>query len=106
MKHMVLVEGFNMNVLDYEDNRKVKSFLELMYQLNLMPTTSKPTRVGRNSATAIDYMITNYVLTCDFKIAILKTYLKGHFPILIALKNGGPSQQHSKTKHKCKRSYN
>ena len=95
-----------MNVLDYEDNRKVKSFLELMYQLNLMPTTSKPTRVGRNSTTAIDYMITNYVLTCDFKIAILKTYLKGHFPILIALKNGGPSQQHSKTKHKCKRSYN
>ena len=48
-----------MNVLDYEDNRKVKSFLELMYQRNLMPTTSKPTRVGRKSATAIDYMITD-----------------------------------------------
>ena len=102
---MMLVEGFNMNVLDYEDNRKVKSFLELMYQRNLMPTTSKPTRVGRKSATAIDYMITDYVLTCDFKIAILKTYLTDHFPILITLKNGGPSQQHSKTKQRCKRSY-
>ena len=29
-----------------------------------------------------------------------------HFPIVIALKNYGSSQQHSKTKHKYKRSYN
>ena len=29
-----------------------------------------------------------------------------HFPIVIALKNYGPSQQHSNTQHKYKRSYN
>ena len=38
-----------------------------MYQRNLIPTINKPTRVGKNSATAIDHIITDYVLTCDFK---------------------------------------
>ena len=103
---MMFAGDFNMNVLDYEYNGKVQSFFDLMYQRNLIPTINKPTRVGTNSATAIDHIITDYVLTCDFKTAILKTDLTDHFPIVIALKNYGPSQQHSKTKHKYKRSYN
>ena len=106
MKHMMFAGDFNMNVLDYQFNGKVKSFFDLMYQRNLIPTINKPTRVGKNSATAIDHIITDYVLTCDFKTAILKTDLTDHFPIVIALKNHGPSQQHSNTKHKYKRSYN
>ena len=82
-----------MNVLfDYEYNRKVKSFFDLMYERNLITTTNKPIRVGKNSATAIDHFITYYVLTCDFKTAILKADLTDHFPILFALKNDGPSQ--------------
>ena len=106
MKHMMFAGDFNMNVLDYEYNGKVKSFFNLMYQRNLIPTINKPTRVGKNSATAIDHIITDYVLTCNFKTAILKTGLADHFPIVIAPKNYGPSQQHSKTKHKYKLSYN
>ena len=56
-----------------------------MYQRNLIPTINKPTRVGKNSATAIDHIITDWVLTCDFKTAILKTDLSDHFPIVITL---------------------
>ena len=89
MKHMMFAGDFSMNVLDYEYNGKVKSFFDLMYQRNLIPTINKPTRVGNNSATAIDHIITDYVLTCDFKTAILKTDLTYHFPIVIALKNYG-----------------
>ena len=89
MKHMMFAGDFNMNVLDYEYNRKVKSFFDLMYQHNLIPTINKPTSVGKNSATAIDHIITDYVLACDFKTAILKTNLTDHFPIVIALKNYG-----------------
>ena len=106
MKHMTFAGDFNVNMLDYEYNRKVKSFFDLMYQRNLISTISKPTRVGKNSATSIDHIITDYVLTCDFKTAILTTDLTYHFPIVLARKNDGPSQQHSKTKHKYKRSYN
>ena len=87
---MMFAGDFNMNVLDYECNRKVKSFFDLMYQRNLI------SRVGKNSASAIDHIMIDYILTCDFKTAILKTDLTVHFPIVIALKNDGPSQQHSK----------
>ena len=106
MKHMMFAGDFNMNVLDHEYNRKVKSFFDLMYQPNLIPTINKPTRVGKNSATTIDHIIADYVLNCDFKTAILKTDLKDLFLTVIALKNYVPFQQHSKTKHLHKRSYN
>ena len=82
------------------------SFFDLMYQHNLIPAINKPTRVGKNSATANDQIITDYVLTCDFKTAVLKTDLTDHFSTVIALKNDGPSQQHSKTKYLYRRSYN
>ena len=107
MKHMMFAGDFNINVLDYEYNGKVKSFFDLMYQRNLIPIINKPARVGKNSATVVDHIITDYVLTCDFKTAILKTDLADHFPMVIALKNDEPSHQHSKTtKHKYKHSYN
>ena len=70
---MIFAGDFNMNVLDYEYNRKVKSFFNLMYQSNLILNINKATRAGTNSATAIDHIITDYVLICDFKTAILKT---------------------------------
>ena len=82
---MMFARDFNMNVFDYEYNRKVKSFFDLMYQHNLISTINKPTRVGKNSATAIDHIITNYLFSCDFKTAILKTDLTDHFPTVIAL---------------------
>ena len=105
MKLMMFAGDFNMNVLDYEYKRKVKSFFDLMYQRSLIPTINKATMVGKNLATAIDYIITDYVLTCDFKTAISKTDLRNHFPISIALKNDGLSQQRSKTKNLYKRNY-
>ena len=52
-----------MNVLDYEYNSQVKSFFDLIYQRNLIPTINKPTRVGKNAPTAIDHIITDYILT-------------------------------------------
>ena len=106
MEQMMSAGDFNLKVLDYEYNRKVKSFFDLTYQHNLIPTINKSTSVGKNSATAIDHILTDYVLTCDFKTAILKTDLTDHFLMVIALKNDGPSQQYSKTKHLYKRSYN
>ena len=43
-----------------------------MYQRNLIPTINKPTRVGKNPATAIDYIIAECSNLClqnsNFKI--------------------------------------
>ena len=106
MKHMMFAGDFNMNVSDYECNEKVKRFFDLMYQHKFVPTINKPSMAGKNSATTIDHIRTDHVLTGDFKTAILKTDLTDHFPIVIALKTDGLSHQHSKTKHKCKCSHN
>ena len=70
---MILNGDFNINALDYEQNKKVQSFFNLMYRYNMMPTINKTTRVGKNSATAIDHIIANCIVDCQFKTAILKT---------------------------------
>ena len=63
---MILAGDFNINALDYEQNKKVQSFFNLMYRYNMIPTINKPTRVGKNSATAIDHIIAN--CTVDLQV--------------------------------------
>ena len=42
--------GFNMNLLDYEKNKKVQEFLNLIYiKKRVISTINKPTRVTRQS---------------------------------------------------------
>ena len=67
---MILAGDFNINVLDYEQNKKIQS---LIYRYNMISTINKPTRVRKNSATAIDHIIANCIVDCQFKTAILKT---------------------------------
>ena len=67
MKHIMFAGDLNMNVLVYERKIKLKRFIDLMYQRNLIPITNKQTKIGPKSATTIDHIITDYVLTCAFK---------------------------------------
>ena len=87
---MILAGDFNINALDYEQNKKLQSFFDLMYQYNMIPTINKPTRVGKNSATAIDNIIANCIEGYQFKTPILKTDVTDHFPIAMALKTDEP----------------
>ena len=54
MKLIMFAGCFNMNVLDYGYNRKIKSFSNLIYQRNLIPAITKPTRVGNNKRLCIN----------------------------------------------------
>ena len=67
LKNMIFAGDFNISALDYEQNKKVKSFFNLMYQYNMIPTINKPTRVGKNSTTAIGHTIANCIVDCQFK---------------------------------------
>ena len=102
---MILAGDFNINALDYEQNKKVQSFFNLMYRYNMIPTINKPTRVGKNSATAIDHIIANCIVDCQFKTAILKTDVTDHFPIAMALKTDEPVHQSQKVQNVHKRNY-
>ena len=80
--------------LDFETNKTVQDFLNLMFHYNMIPLTNKPTRVTRNSANAIDHIITNSLTGHnDFKAAIIKTVLSYHFPIAFAIKTNEATQR-------------
>ena len=81
-KTFFLAGDFNINVLDFQTNKKVQSFLNLMFGFSMIPTVNKPTRVTKHTATAIDNIITNCIINSDFKSAIVKTDLPDHLPIM------------------------
>ena len=69
-KHILLVDDFNLNVLDFENNKKVQNFMNLMFRYGMIPTINKPTLVTANTATAIDRNKTNVIIDTDFKGAL------------------------------------
>ena len=79
------------NILDDEFFKKVQHFLSNMVQYNIIPTIHKiwytTTRVMRNTATAIDTIITNTVIRSSIQIRsrIIKNDTWNNFPITFAL---------------------
>ena len=102
---MILPGNFNINALDYKQNKKVQSFFNLMCRYNMIPTINKPTRVGKNSATAIDHIIANGIVDCQSKTAILKTDVTDHFRIAMTLKTDEPVHKNQKVQNVHKRNY-
>ena len=61
LKNIVLAGDFNINFLDFETNKSVKGFLNLMFCYHMIPLANKPTRVTRHSTNSMDHIITNSV---------------------------------------------
>ena len=96
----------NINVLDYESNKKVQHFLSSMFQYNMIPTINKPNRVTRNTAPAIDHIITNTVISgIQHRSGIIKTDVSDHFPIVFALNTCEKSKPEDKAQCIYKRIY-
>ena len=56
----------------FETNKKVQSFVNLMFEFSMMSTINKPTRVTKDTATTAIDNITNWILNSDFKSAIVR----------------------------------
>ena len=96
---------FSINFLDFETNKNVQDFLNLMLRYNMIPLTNEPTRVIKHSANTIDHIIINSVIGHnDFKSAIIKTDLSDHFTIVFAIKTDETTQR-PVVKSTYKRSY-
>ena len=81
-KLFFLVKDLEINLPDFQTNKKVLSFVHLMFESSMMSTIKTPTRVTQHTATAIDNIITNCNLNTNFKSAIVQTDLSDHFPII------------------------
>ena len=85
-KAVFLLEDFNLNVLDYNTNKVVKNFFNLVFQNGFLPLIQRPTRVTRRSTTAIAYILTNRILQNKIQPGIMKTDISDRFPISTVLK--------------------
>ena len=56
---------FNINLLEFENNKKVQSFVNLMLCCGMVPVINRPTWVTRY--TAIDHMFTNTIINTEIK---------------------------------------
>ena len=57
----MLAEDFKINLLHFQQN-KVQNFIDLIFQLGLVPTTNKPTIIKKDTTSAIDHMIKNSII--------------------------------------------
>ena len=98
---MILARDFNINVLNFEQDKKVQNFVNLMFQFDLVPTINKPTIVTNKTISAIDYIITNCIFNNNFKTVIIRTDTFDHFSITYAfkLRSSTSSQNHQKGRY-------
>ena len=73
LKSLILAGCFNINALDYKQNKNAQSFFDLMYRYNIISTIKKTTRVRKSSATAINHSMANCIVDYQFQTSILKT---------------------------------
>ena len=73
--------GFNINLLNYENNLVYQQFLTNIPLYSLLPTVIKPTRITDNTATLID--ITFTMSSIDIYFGILISDISDHFPIFL-----------------------
>ena len=72
IKLFYAARDFNLNVFDYNKNEKVTKFLNLTFEYGFVLVINKPTRVTKNTATAIDHIIKNSLLHRTINTGILK----------------------------------
>ena len=82
-KDLILAGDFN---IDFDGNKKVQNFVNLMFRFGMISTFNKPTRVTRQTASAIDHIITNSIIHTGFKSGIIKSNISDHFPIFFCCK--------------------
>ena len=105
-KDLYLVGDCNINVLDFENNVKVKTFVNFVFPNNLTILINKPTKITRTNATAIDHILTNIFLNKQIKMGIFKTEISDYFPIFLITDPITLSEVKNKTKVLYKRTIN
>ena len=66
-KDITLAGVFNINLLDFDANKKVQYFVNLMFRFGMIPTINKPTHVTRQTTSTIDHIMTKSIMHTGFK---------------------------------------
>ena len=81
-KLLYILADFNINLLNADTHGATQDFLDIMYSNSLLPNITKPTRVTQRSATLIDNIFSNSLLSTESILTgIMYTDITDHFPI-------------------------
>ena len=70
-----------MNRLDFEQNKKIQNFVNIMFGCSMITIINKPTSVTKKTATATAQIFINSFTKAKFKTGIIKLNASDHFPI-------------------------
>jgi len=84
-----LYGDLNLDVLRCSENRFISDCIETLLSYGFLQIVTKPTRIGSESATVIDHIITNDISCCE--TLILCNALSDHFPVAHFLNVPNPS---------------
>ena len=83
-KLLYILGDFNINLLNANSHGLTQDFLDIMYSNSLLPTITKPTRITKHSATLIDNIFSNSLLsTQQILTGILYCDITDHFLVFL-----------------------
>ena len=83
-KDFVLMEDFNIDLLNYTSDYKVAEFLHKMYSSSLLPLITHPTRISKTSQTLIDNIFST-IISDESKTGNITTVISDHFCQFVSL---------------------
>ena len=96
-KEIIIAGDFNLDLLKYQQNNHINSFINLMLSYDLIPTIYKPTRITTHSATIIDNIFTNINLD-KINVYILYNDISDRLPLLVTINYMKDTQPDGTTK--------
>ena len=85
-KTCYLCGDLNIDLLNHDKHRKTKEFIDALYSLSLYPLIDIPSRITEYSATLIDNIFTNDLIT-DKLSGLIINDVSDHLPVFSIIKN-------------------
>ena len=85
-KEIILGMDHNLDLLHSEFHTPTHKFLNMLLDMQLFPTITRPSRITQNSATLIDNIFISEKFQRDYDSALLVTDTSDHLPIMCLLK--------------------
>jgi hypothetical protein len=75
----------HINFLKYNEHEETGKYLEMLFDNNLIPIITKPTRITDHSSTLIDHIYTNSPIS-QLTSGILEVDISDHLPVFCIIK--------------------
>ena len=85
-KTCYLCGDLNIGLLNHDKHRKTKEFIDALYSLSMYPLIDRPSRITEYSATLIDNIFTNDLIT-DKLSGLIINDVSDHLPVFSIIKN-------------------